>query len=85
MTKRTARKPAPRDPLAQHCIANAVLWTTSKFLGRGKYETQEFPTFGEAYADAAGDRRKIIYAIAGDGRQQCIDRQDMIDAGLIAA
>lgn len=85
--KRRANKPAaqPQDPWAQKCILEAAYWTTSRFLGRGKYDTQEFPTFAAAWADAATDRRKIVYAVTKDGFSACINERDMRESGLIAA
>lgn len=48
-------------------IARAVGFTTSRFLGRGRYDTRPFGTQAEALADARGDRRAIVYAITPEG------------------
>lgn len=53
------------DALAAQIIENADYFTTVRFKGSGRYDRREFPTLPEAEADAAGDRRAMIYAVAG--------------------
>jgi hypothetical protein len=48
-------------------IARAAYFTTCRFLGRGHYDTRRFATLAEARADAAGDRRAMIYAVTPEG------------------
>jgi hypothetical protein len=48
-------------------IAAAVGYTTSRFLGRGAYDTRRFATLADALADAQGDRRALVYAISPEG------------------
>lgn len=54
----------PEQDAAQ-IIERAEYFTTIRFLGRGKKDRREFPTLEAAKADAAGDRRAMIYAVCG--------------------
>lgn len=42
-------------------------YTTSRFLGRGRYDTRQFDTLDKAKADALGDRRAMIYVVTSEG------------------
>jgi hypothetical protein len=48
-------------------IARAVGFTTSRFQGRGVYDTRRFDRLQDALADAAGDRRALVYAVTPEG------------------
>lgn len=48
-------------------ITRAVGFTTSRFGGRGVYDTRRFTTMNEALDDARGDRRAIVYAVSPEG------------------
>jgi hypothetical protein len=60
-------------------IARAVSFTTSRFLGRGKYDTRRFETLDEAKADARGDRRAMVYAVTPEGFTIHIANGDKIE------
>jgi len=62
-----AQKIAARQAWDDEQIARAVGFSTSRFLGRGKFDTRPFETLVPALADAAGDRRAIVYAITPEG------------------
>lgn len=64
MNKR-ARSDAARAVFEADILARAEYFTTVRFMGRGRYDRREFPTMAEAEKDAEGDRRALIYAIAG--------------------
>jgi len=55
------------DRWADRCMEAPAYYTTSRFLGRGRYDTRKFDTLDEAKADAAGDRRAMIYAVTSEG------------------
>ena len=42
-------------------------YTTSRFLGRGRYDTRQFDTLDKAKADALGDRRAMTYVVTSEG------------------
>lgn len=48
-------------------IARAVGFTTSRFQGRGSYDTRSFGDLASALADAQGDRRALVYAVTPEG------------------
>ncbi len=48
-------------------IERAVGFTTSRFMGRGRFDTRRFDTQGEAEADARGDARAMVYAVTPEG------------------
>lgn len=48
-------------------IARAAYFTVCRFHGAGRYDTRRFATLAEARADAAGDRRAMIYAVTLEG------------------
>lgn len=48
-------------------IARAVGFTTSRFLGVGRFDTRRFGALPAALADARGDRRALVYAITPEG------------------
>ncbi len=60
-------KKAMRQAWDDQQIERAVSFTTSRFLGRGVFDTRPFGTQGEAFADARGDRRAIVYAVTPEG------------------
>jgi hypothetical protein len=61
------RNPHPADAWAARQIARAACFTVCRFRGAGRYDTRRFATLAEARADAAGDRRAIIYAVTSEG------------------
>lgn len=62
------------DRWADRCMTAApAYYTTSRFLGRGRYDTRKFDTLDEAKADAAGDRRAMIYAVTSEGFSANLD------------
>jgi hypothetical protein len=48
-------------------ITRADYFTVCRFRGRGAYDTRRFATLAEARAEAAGDRRAIVYAVTPEG------------------
>lgn len=60
-------KTAKRQAWDDEQIARAVSFTTSRFLGRGVFDTRPFATQADAFADARGDRRAIVYAVTPEG------------------
>ena len=61
------------DRWAERCMTAPAYYTTSRFLGRGRYDTRRFETLAEAQADAAGDRRAMIYAVTSEGFSANLD------------
>jgi hypothetical protein len=59
-------------------IARAVEFTTSRFLGRGRYDTRRFSTLDAARADACGDRRAMVFAVTPEGFTIHIENGDAI-------
>lgn len=51
----------------QEQIARAVEFTTSRFLGRGVFDTRRFRDLALARTDAAGDRRAMVFAVTPEG------------------
>lgn len=73
-----AQKIAARQVWDDEQIARAVGFTTSRFQGRGVYDTRRFGDLAQALADAAGDRRAIVYAITPEGFTIHIANGDLI-------
>lgn len=63
-----------RDEWEGSVIAAATKFTTSRFLGRGEYDTREFGSLPEAVADAKDDRRAMVYAVTDTGRSVMVPR-----------
>lgn len=61
------------------CLRDPSHFTTSRFLGRGKYDTREFKTLAAAQDDAAGDRRAMIYLVTNEGRSAHLAAADIAD------
>lgn len=61
------KKVAARQVWDDEQIARAVGYTTSRFQGRGVFDTRTFDLLKDALADARGDRRAIVYAITPEG------------------
>lgn len=61
-------------------IARAVGFTTSRFLGTGRFDTRPFDTLAAAREDARGDRRAIVYAVTPEGFTIHIENGDRIGA-----
>ena len=63
-------KPSVRDPHEAWVLANATHFTGCIFLGRGKYDTIEYPSLEEARekcqarANASG-KTVMVYAVSG--------------------
>jgi hypothetical protein len=55
------------DRWADRCMEAPAYYTTSRFLGRGRYDTRQFDTLDKAKADALGDRRAMIYVVTSEG------------------
>ncbi|WP_439579343.1 hypothetical protein [Elioraea sp.] len=62
----TPRRPGPAEWSAEQ-IARAAYFTVARFRGRGAYDTRRFATLAEARAEAAGDRRAMVYAVTPEG------------------
>jgi hypothetical protein len=61
------KKRGARQTWDDEQIARAVEYTTSRFLGRGVFDTRRFTDLASAIADAQGDRRAILYAVTPEG------------------
>lgn len=69
-----------KDRWADDCMSKPAYYTTSRFMGRGKYDTREFPTLAEAVIDAHGDRRAMIYVVTTDGMTANLNGTTYLDA-----
>jgi hypothetical protein len=61
------QKQSARQVWDDEQIARAVGYTTTRFMGRGDFDTRAFARLPDALADARGDRRAIVYAITPEG------------------
>jgi hypothetical protein len=62
------------DEWERAVIANAAYFTCFRRLGRGRCDKKVFGTMGEALAEAAGDRRALVYAVTVSGRSTLVPR-----------
>lgn len=65
--KKQTQTEAARAAWEAEQLANVDYYTTSRFMGRGVFDTRKFPTIEAAYADAIGDRRAGVYGVSKAG------------------
>lgn len=73
------RKPHPSERWDAEIVDGAAYFTACEFLGRGRYDRQEFPTLSGAvrYVESQPRRRLLIYAVSPDGRSAFVSRRNL--------
>ena len=57
-----------RDEWEQSVVDNAAMFTTARFLCKGKYDRREFSSLADAVEDARSGGRAMVYAVTESGR-----------------
>lgn len=78
----TVGKRKPVEVWEDQVFAEAVMFTTVRFLGRGKHERYEYPvskfldalSFARYKRDPSEGKPFALYVVSGAGRSVCLER-----------